>query len=256
MPTISQLIIAMENKFLPEENVNNKFNNKPLGGIVMKNTASILIIIFIFCSCKAQVRNNVSNSKMLSLSESIIDTNVLIIKNTSSEILKEWTNYYKMLDSNFLLNNFRFEYSDTLIFSEGNVFGVYDEAYNNLYNNFIVYSPNQNKYIDFDSYQWFLDKNHTAIFSPDQEVNLIDVNAKTVFRIEFYGTLNWVENGFWDNDTTIILLENSSENLLRLTVIDLMKRNKKIYKYKNSLNVKSNYSQERLRNKGVKYIDK
>ena len=176
----------------------------------------------------------------------------LDINNTTNDILLDWSNYYKSLDSSFSLDNFHLEQTDTLNFIQGNVFGIFDNEFNKVYGDFIVYSPNQEKYIDFDSYQWTMDENQTPIFSPDQEINLIDLNKQTVMRIGFNGPLQWVENAFWENDTTVFLFENSSERILIISEIDVISKKVKIFKYQDTLNVKSDYSELRLRKKGLK----
>ena len=184
--------------------------------------------------------------------ESILAPERLTINNTENNILLDWLNYYESLDSTFTIENFFLERSDTLNFIQGNVFGNFDEEFDKIYNDFIVFSPNKKSYIDFDSYQWSIDKNNTPVFSPDQEINLIDLVNRTVTRIGFNGPLQWTENVYWKNDTTVVLLENTSEMIPRISELNIVNRLQKTFKYQDPLIVKSNYSELRLISKGFK----
>lgn len=177
------------------------------------------------------------------------------LEENSNIILKEWFDYYKSKDSGFSLKNFKLERIDTLSFVQGNVFGSFDENFDQAYSDFIVHNKANDKYIDFDSYQWELDKDKTMLFSPDQEINLIDVKVKTVTRIAFRGPLQWVEDAFWKNDSIIILLENSADNSPIISEIHLKSKVEKTFRYNDSLEFKSKYSQTRFNKKGLKYND-
>jgi hypothetical protein len=227
---------------------------------MMKNIIYILLILTFFSSCS---EHNKKKDKELTIEtkdkelttetkELILKTVQLSIHNPENNILIDWSNYHKSLDASFSLDDFFLERSDTLNFIQGNVFGVFDKEFDKIYNDFIVYSPDKKRYIDFDSYQWTLDEDNKVMFSADQEINLIDVNKKSVKRIGFNGPLQWVDNVFWENDTTVVLLENSSEKELRISKIDIVNKYQKTYKYRGTLNVNSKYSELRLSNKGLK----
>ena len=74
---------------------------------MMKKKINIIIILLIFCSCTEQEKeqNNASNSEIISTQETTLITKELNIKNTSNEILVEWANYYKLIDSTFSLDS-------------------------------------------------------------------------------------------------------------------------------------------------------
>jgi len=146
--------------------------------------------------------------------------------------LVDWLAYYQAQDSTFSLDRFEFESIDTLRFMQGSVKGSFDEGYDPIYNDFIVLNTAKDQYIDFDSYQWSVGKHKTAQFSPDQEINWVDVNKKTVTRIGFLGPSQWVENAFWENKSTIVLLENTDENVLRIIKIDLNRKIATTFKYR------------------------
>lgn len=172
---------------------------------------------------------------------------------SSNRILNEWVSYYKSNEPGFSLNHFSLEKTDTLSFIQGNVLGNFDDNFDEVYADFIVFNSGKDKYIDFDSYQWELADDKSMLFSPDQEINLIDVNAQTVTRIGFRGYLQWVEDGFWKNDSIIILLENTDDKIPFIREIDLNSRVEKTFKYPDSLNFKSKYSELRFNKKGLKY---
>lgn len=217
----------------------------------MKNIIYILIILTFFSSCTEQ---NKKKEKELTIetNELILEPVQLNINKPLNEILLDWSNYHESLDSSFSIDGFFLEYADTLNFIQGNVFGIFDKEFDKIYNDFIVYSPDKKRYIDFDSYQWTMNEDNTVLFSPDQEINLIDIKKQTVTRIGFNGPLKWVDNAFWENDTTVVLLENSSEKELRISKINIVNKSQKTYKYRDTLNHNSKYSELRLRNKGLK----
>ena len=219
--------------------------------LMMKNITYLLIILTFFSSCAEQ---NKKKDKELTLEtkEFILEPVQLILKNPTNETLLDWSNYHTSLDSSFSIVDFFLEHSDTLNFIQGNVFGIFDQEFDKIYNDFIVYSPDKKRYLDFDSYQWTMNEDNTVMFSPDQEINLIDVNKQTVTRIGFNGPSQWVDNAFWENDTTIVLLESSSEKELRISKIDIVNKCQKTYKYRDTLNLNSKYSELRLSNKGLK----
>lgn len=173
----------------------------------------------------------------------------LEINENSNKTLKNWIDFYKSLDSTFSIDGFSLEESNTLTFIEGHVLGNYDKDFDTIYSNFIVFSPDKKKYIDFDSYQWTIDEKNEVQFTVDQEINLIDIENKTIQRIAFFGSSRWVENTFWENDSIVYLLENSDENLVRISKIDIISKEISTYKYQYKLNSKSEYSEIRIKSK-------
>ncbi len=172
---------------------------------------------------------------------------------SSDRILNEWVSYYKSNEPGFSLNHFNLEKTDTLSFIQGNVLGNFDDNFDEVYADFIVFNRAKDKYIDFDSYQWELADDKSMLFSPDQEINLIDINAQTVTRIGFMGSLQWAEDAFWENDSTVVLLGNSDDKIPFIREIDLNSRVEKTFRYSDSLNFKSKYPELRFKKKGLKY---
>src|SRR5690606_22506683 len=97
----------------------------------------------------------------------------------------------------------------------------------------------------------FIDENGEPLFSVDQEINLIDIEKKTVNRIAFRGSIEWVEDAFWENDSTVILLENNYEKQPIITKIDIKNKLVLTYYYGDTLDFKSDYTKLRFKRKGT-----
>jgi len=172
---------------------------------------------------------------------------------TEDAVLKNWTDYYTSIEPAFSPDSFKLVSTDAISPISGNVPGSFDKNFDKRYLDFLVYNPTKNKYIDFDSYQWGFDENGQPEFSPDQEVNLVDLNKKTVSRIAFRGPSQWIEDAFWKNDSTVVLLENNDENYPLITLIDLVGGTAYTYRYGHSLAAESEYSALRIAKKGVNF---
>lgn len=215
-----------------------------------KNTFFAVLILVFLVSCMDKQKND---------KEPISETTDLPLEKKEAsnfdfdqnEILKDWLGYYKSQNSEFSLNNFTLVKKDTLTFMKGNVFGSFEEGFDSIYLDFVVYNSDKTQYIDFDSYQWSLDENSNVVFSPDQEINIVNIKDKTVTRIGFYGPSFWVENAFWKDGSTVVLLENNDENRPTIKEIDLKKKTEKMYKYNTALDFASKYPERRYREKGL-----
>lgn len=170
----------------------------------------------------------------------------------SDSILNQWLGYYKKAEPNFSLSNFNLTTEDSLHIISGNVFGVFDKEYDDIYNSFLIYSSDKTKYVDFDSYHWAVDEDGERSFSPDQEINLIDINDKTVKRIGFRGSYQWVEDAFWKNDSIIVLLENDDEKQPWISLLDIKNGIVRTFKYDGSLEFETNYAEQRFKQIGIK----
>lgn len=143
--------------------------------------------------------------------------------NFSDSIFNRWFNYYKINYPDFSLSNFELQNSKALNIIPGTVYGKFDEEYDSMYNQFLIYNSDSTRYIDIDSYNWSKDEKGQRLNSPDQEINLIDLGSKSVKRIDFVGSNEWVEDAFWENDSTIVLLKNNYDRspiISKVFVID------------------------------------
>lgn len=218
----------------------------------MKNLNYIFIIlIFLNSSCisKDKKEPNIISERI----EISTELEKLNIDSNSNNTLKDWLNYYQKMEPTFSLEQFDFQFTDTLTITQGNVFGNFDKNFDPIYSDFLVYRTDKKQYVDFDSYQWTLDENKTPLFSPDQEINLIDIENQSVNRIGFRGPFQWVENVFWENDSTIVLLENSGDKQPIITKLNLKSKIIKVFNYKDTLDFDSKYSELRFKEKGIKY---
>ncbi|UZR93915.1 hypothetical protein [Chondrinema litorale] len=173
-------------------------------------------------------------------------------KNIENERLKEWTEYYQTLDASFDLAKFQFQNLDTIRDIEGTVAGTFDESFKEIYNDFLIYSPDKKRYLDIDSYYW-QEENGNAVFSPDQEINLVDIEKETVTRVAFNGPSLTVESAFWIDNQTFFLLENSVEDGSSpfIAEFDLANELIKYYQYSDSVHFESKFTENKLKKKGI-----
>jgi len=213
----------------------------------MKKIICILLVLLTLISCLER-----KEKKTIDANTDNVELRQLHFDLKTNENFKDWFDYYKSENSTFSLSDFKFERTDTLNFIKGNVLGQFDKNFDKIYTDFLVFSEDKNKYIDFDSYYWTLDDEKKLLFDIDQEINLVDIKKQTVTRIGFRSSTSWVENTFWENDSTIILLENNTENRPRITKIELKNSISETFKYKDSMRFKPKYYDLRLKKKGLK----
>lgn len=198
------------------------------------------MFLLLSCSDKKETVNQLHSAKKF---ERIDSKN---FQPDNNKTLKYWADYYKALDPDFNLENFEFVSESSFDKTAGNIYGSYDKEFDKLYSDFLIYSPDRKKYIDIDSNHWILDEDRNPGFEVDQEINLIDIANKKIERIKFYGSSNWVEDAYWKDDHTIVLLENSDDQKPAITQMDVNSRKSMSYKYKNPLKNISEYSKQRI----------
>ncbi|WP_445709889.1 hypothetical protein [Flavobacterium sp.] len=210
----------------------------------MKQTFVIFCLLILLSSCSKKKQKESNPIK----TETSLKTTLNLDENS---VLKEWVNYYNTKDTSFSIEQFVFSRADTLILSKGNVYGLFDKEFDTIYIDFLVFNKDKQSYIDFDSYNWSIDDDKGVMFSPDQEINWVDIKNKTVNRIDFKGPSQWVEEAFWKNDSTIILLENTVEKKPIITEIKLHEKRIITFEYKKNVVFESEYTTMRLVNKGM-----
>jgi hypothetical protein len=219
----------------------------------MKNHIYIIIVLTVFNSC-AESKQNISPPEKSTTSAQLdldSESKKLNLEKNSNSTLTNWVNYYKEQKPSFSLSDFDFKTTDSLRIMQGTVHGNFDKNFDTIYKDFLIFNADKSKYIDFDSYSWFIDEYGVPSFSPDQEINLIDIEKKIVSRIAFRGSIEWVEDAFWKNESTVIFLENNYEKQPIITKIDLKNKLVQTYKYRDTLNFKTEYTQLRFKRKGV-----
>ena len=214
-------------------------------GIVKKVKSNIWIfsfMVFIF-SCTDQ--NQEMKSELIADSNDSISEpkNIKFYDNHST--FRKWKDYYTSLDSNLLDNEFVLSSTTRSEFISGNIFGTFDKEFDKTYLPYLVYGIDREKYIDFDSYHWVLVDGQPQ-FEVDQEVNLVNIRDKTVLRIAFCGSQELVEDAYWMNDSTVVLLENLYGTRPQVQVIDLNTQTSKVYRSENTTELNSEYSKMRI----------
>lgn len=177
----------------------------------MKKSVFLFLLIVLTYSCN-KIKENTVNDENRKDKKGQIEEKELGLSQENNQILKDWISYYTAKDTTFSIENFHFLKSDTLQLLKGTIHGIFDKEFDTIYSDFIVFNNQKDKYIDFDSYNWEIDKQNKITFSVDQEIDLVNVAKKTVTRIAFNGSSQWVEEAFWKNDSIVVLLENTIEN--------------------------------------------
>jgi|SRR5690554_2266881 len=194
----------------------------------------LLIICFLILSCNEDKKQ-----------ENRIDESIEHVKHPD---LAQWINYYQTeIDSSFLVSKFIFEAETTITKTEGSATPRFDKSFDKIYSDFLIYSPNQKKYIDIDSYQWSLNTaTNEPMFEVDQEITLVDLESEKVWRIGFLGPSYVVENALWQNDSIVLLLQNSYDQVPSIQKVNVNTFSKSTYIYNDTLAKKSDYRIKRI----------
>ncbi|QEC52532.1 hypothetical protein EDD80_11319 [Anseongella ginsenosidimutans] len=183
------------------------------------------------------------------------ETQKFNLDKNSDSTLAQWAGYYEKIEPGFSLADFELTSTDSLRIMQGNVLGSFDQNFEAIYEPFLIFNPDKSMYLDFDSNNWGIDESGEPSFSPDQEVNLVDMKRKTVSRLTYRGPSQWVEDAFWENDSTIILLENGYEKQPVITKLHLSDQLVRTYTYTDTLDLQTNYTNIRFRQKGINVKD-
>ena len=126
------------------------------------------------------------------------------------------------------------------------------KGFNEIYKPFLVFNQSKTQYLDFDSYNWFVDAHGNASFDADQQVVVVDLKNNTAKQIAFLGPSFWIEEAYWKGDSVAVLLGNSYDKVPFINVYNFKKNRMKYYEYPDTLRFKTTYSTIRLRNRGIK----
>ena len=209
----------------------------------MKSTIWIFTVLALPFSCSD--RNQELKSELIvDSNDSIPETQEIKFQDVHPTF-KKWQEYYVTLDSNFVNNEFILSTTVKSEFIEGNIFGTFDKEFDKTYLPFLVYNTNKEQYIDFNSYHWTLVEGEPQ-FEVDQEINLVNIKEETIQRISFCGSQELVEDAYWMNDSTVVLLENVNGNTPQINVVDLYTQSLKIYKSQYASKLNSEYFRKRI----------
>ncbi len=219
----------------------------------MRVTLYIIIALIFLNSC-----TDSKTTKSSSAEDAVLlhpETKKLNLDNKSDSVLTRWVGYYEKREPGFSLADFKLTSTDSLRIMVGHVLGSFDPDFEAVYEPFLIFNPDKSMYLDFDSYNWVIDGSGEPSFSPDQEINLVDVKEKTVNRVTYRGPSQWVEDAFWENDSTITLLENGYEKQPVITKLNLSGKLVCTYTYKDTLDLQTDYTHVRFRQKGINVKD-
>lgn len=163
---------------------------------------------------------------------------------------REWNKYYLSRKSGFKNTDFIVSPAINNEFPKGTIYATFNKEFDRTYLPFLVYSPNKEQYVDFNSYHWTLVDGEPQ-FEVDQEINLVDTENKTIRRIAFCGSEELVEDVYWQDENTVILLKMIEGNTPQITSIDLKAQTSKSYTSVYKLDSPSEYSKMRIRS-GIK----
>jgi hypothetical protein len=171
-------------------------------------------------------------------------------KITNKQQFIEWVSFYSRFDPSFNWQSFEISETDSLQILSGSVQPIWHPQFKSYYRPLLIWSPDSTRYLDIDSYLWFvIDKNATEPeigYSPDQEINLVDLNDSTVNRIAFRGPNQRVEEALWLDEQTISLLENNQEGQPMVSIIELNEQTISYFQYPDSVTVANGYWQNRI----------
>lgn len=100
-------------------------------------------------------------------------------------ILIQWIDYYKEREPDFSLTGFEWRRTDSLLMMPGHVLANFDKDFDTIYTDFLIYNPARSLYLDFDSFCWSLDESGKPSFAADQEINVIDLEKRTIPNFDF-----------------------------------------------------------------------
>lgn len=208
----------------------------------MKDYAFLLLTLLFSCDEKPKSPANLTTSKSKSTQ---------ITKQNDSS-LNKWLQYYQSENPDFQLDNFKLKETSKISFRETSVPILNKEGFNETYKPFLVFNKSKDHYLDFDSYNWFLEANGTAGFEADQQVVLVDLKQKKARQIAFFGPSFWVEEAYWKGDSVAVLLGNSYDKIPFKTEYNFLQNTVKYYQSADTLKFETPYFKMRLRKKGIK----
>lgn len=160
--------------------------------------------------------------------------------------LENWKNYYDKRIKGFDLKDFKKDESHSFEREHSHIEPIWSDNFNPIHKQFLVYNSDSTIYIDFDSYKWGLNEKNQLMIEPDQEVTLVNIAEKKIERLLFYGPSYWVEDAYFKNDSTLVLLENSTDQTPAYQEVNLNTNTGQYFTYKKSTGFDSDYYKDRV----------
>ncbi|HEY0677163.1 MAG TPA: hypothetical protein VGD17_02710 [Chitinophagaceae bacterium] len=182
----------------------------------MKKSYGLLAWIIFIMACNAGEDKQATTDSTTTTTTTAEDTVVSFSPvDTSSEFIQTFSsNLQPWLDRSKRQSTIRlddFQYidnwvEDSLIISQANLTPEFYKTYKQV----LIYSPDSSKVLDLGSYGAMVSKNSKGQTSmvqgePDSEIAVLDRATRKRRRVFFFGPGTSVEQGFWMNDTTIVL---------------------------------------------------
>lgn len=208
-----------------------------------------LFILFFTLFLACEQKKNTDSAKTQTVEKTKPD-----VDSTSHEFdeLQPWFAYYQKENPDFKPELFQLKDSSLFSYEESSIAILNQKGFNEVYKPFLIFNKSKDQYIDFDSYQWFVEPNGTAGFEADQQIVLVDYKNKTAQQIGFFGPSYWIEDAYWKGDSAVVLLGNTYEKVPFILKYNFESNTLKNYKYSDTIKFENSYSKIRLRNKGIK----
>ncbi len=207
----------------------------------------ILVLFLVFFSCEKQEKSN--NIKVIEKPEYTQKPEIV-----APDILKstEWFQYYQKENPAFSPDKFVLQQITPIAYAPTSVVILNEKGFNEIYKPFLIFSKSGGKYLDLDSYQWFIGPDGHASFEADQQIVLVDYRKKKAQQIAFFGPSYWIEAALWKGDSVAVLLGNSYEKVPFKIEFNFENNKMKQFSYPDTLQFKDPYSKFKLEKKGIK----
>ena len=213
----------------------------------VKMKGLIFLLLLLLFSCDKKVKTNLSQNVELPQAEDAKES-----KSKDRLYNHPWFLYYQKENPEFNPKLFQFTQTSPITFRATTVKILNTKGFNEIYKPFIIFSESNDKYIDIDSYQWFLQPDGSAGFEADQQIVLVDYKKKTAKQIAFFGPSFWIEDAFWKGDSVAVLLGNTYEKVPFMMKYNFEKNKVQHFQYPDTLKIETPYSKMRLHSKGIK----
>lgn len=170
-------------------------------------------------------------------------------------VLRSWLNYYLPENPAFDAENFYATDSSTTTYQQSSVIILNEKGFNEMYKPFLVFNKSGTQYLDIDSYHWKLAPDGDISFEADQEVVLVNIKNKTAHQIAFFGPSFRIEDAYWPNDSTAVLLGNTYEKVPFQMIFNFNENRMRYFQYPDTLKFKTPYYENRIRQK-LKILNK
>lgn len=120
--------------------------------------------------------------------------------------IQEWLHYYAQIDPGFSLGRFK---SSGVNLHIAELPAAISKGNEQDFKNINIYTPDQKKYIDLFSYNFFLDNGRYVTGEIDQQVVLGDLTNNTKKQLMYYGPAQSAEAAGWLNDHSFLLATTS-----------------------------------------------